>query len=296
MKIEDVQQISEMAKPVKLCPKCGKSMAANHYWYKGGWKCKGSTKAAPNTSILQDLTQTATQEPPQAVEEPMTQVQAAPEPTASAPAKLKSSSEAMTKWLTEHNITKFQVNPETGALTVDQEVALDGLRMKALPVTFDTVKDDFVVSGGMLETPKGSPREVGGDYMANHNQITSMVGGPVKVHEACSYTGNPITSLEGAPEYIGQTLWLDQCPELTSLHNIHKYIKYIGQDISLAEKTVVKSNVLGLLLIKGLKSVKLDSSLSKVAEIINKHLEGERDFVACQDELIDAGFEPFARL
>lgn len=25
----------------KTCESCGKTMAANHYWYKGGWKCKG---------------------------------------------------------------------------------------------------------------------------------------------------------------------------------------------------------------------------------------------------------------
>lgn len=31
----------------KLCDKCGKSMAANHYWYKGGWKCKTKPAEQP---------------------------------------------------------------------------------------------------------------------------------------------------------------------------------------------------------------------------------------------------------
>lgn len=35
--------LTEMAAK-KQCDKCGKTMAANHYWYKGGWKCK---KAKP---------------------------------------------------------------------------------------------------------------------------------------------------------------------------------------------------------------------------------------------------------
>lgn len=44
-------QITEMAAK-KLCDKCGKTMAANHYWYKGGWRCKKSATAdgTPNAA------------------------------------------------------------------------------------------------------------------------------------------------------------------------------------------------------------------------------------------------------
>lgn len=40
MLLKEVTQLAEMARPAKICPKCGKSMAGHHYWYKGGWKCK----------------------------------------------------------------------------------------------------------------------------------------------------------------------------------------------------------------------------------------------------------------
>lgn len=36
--------INEMAKPVKICDKCGHKMTGYHYWYKGGWHCKKSVK------------------------------------------------------------------------------------------------------------------------------------------------------------------------------------------------------------------------------------------------------------
>ena len=36
---ETIPVLTEMAAK-KECPICKKSMAANHYWYKGGWKCK----------------------------------------------------------------------------------------------------------------------------------------------------------------------------------------------------------------------------------------------------------------
>lgn len=35
--------LTEMAAK-KFCERCGKTMAANHYWYKGAWKCKGASK------------------------------------------------------------------------------------------------------------------------------------------------------------------------------------------------------------------------------------------------------------
>lgn len=49
MKLEDVA-IFEMAAK-KTCEHCGKTMAANHYWYKGGWKCKKSSSATPAADV-----------------------------------------------------------------------------------------------------------------------------------------------------------------------------------------------------------------------------------------------------
>lgn len=43
-----LDSITEMAAK-KFCPNCGKTMAGNHYWYKGGWRCKGGGKPADAT-------------------------------------------------------------------------------------------------------------------------------------------------------------------------------------------------------------------------------------------------------
>jgi hypothetical protein len=88
------------------------------------------------------------------------------------------------------------------------------------------------------------------------------------------------------------------------LHNIHKHIKHINgtADFSI---NPIKSHVLGLLKIEGLKYIKFvtfgytDKELDSVAKIINKYLSGDRDAMAvmsCQDELMDAGFEEYAQL
>lgn len=44
MLLTELVQLIEMARPAKICPDCGKSMSGNHYWYKGGWRCKKSSK------------------------------------------------------------------------------------------------------------------------------------------------------------------------------------------------------------------------------------------------------------
>lgn len=39
-------QLSEMAKPKKICSSCGNQMTGFHFWYRGGWRCKKSSGSA----------------------------------------------------------------------------------------------------------------------------------------------------------------------------------------------------------------------------------------------------------
>lgn len=56
----------------------------------------------------------------------------------------------------------------------------------------------------------------------------------------------------------------------------------------------VSSSVLSVFKITGLKNVALDNS--KVANIVNEHLETGKDIFDCQEALIDAGLQEFAKL
>ena len=51
-----LQILNEMAAK-KLCPDCGKSMAANHSWYKGGWRCKKAKDEVPAATPQQSPAQ-----------------------------------------------------------------------------------------------------------------------------------------------------------------------------------------------------------------------------------------------
>jgi hypothetical protein len=58
----------------------------------------------------------------------------------------------------------------------------------------------------------------------------------------------------------------------------------------------IKSHVLGVLLIHGVTEIKMDNN--EVQNILNGHLpsKGMESVLECQDELIEAGFDEYAKL
>ena len=153
------------------------------------------------------------------------------------------------------------------------------------------VGKNFWCTGNQLISLKGAPQQVGGDFMCGNNKLTSLEGAPQHVGWGFICDSNQLTSLKGAPKHIGGSFWCDR-NQLTSLEGIHEQILEINGHADF-EKNPIKSHVLGLLLIKGLTSVKLDND--RLSVIINKYLP-LGDIMACQNELIDAGLEDFAQI
>lgn len=80
--------------------------------------------------------------------------------------------------------------------------------------------------------------------------------------------------------------------KLTSLRNIRNYIKSVPY-INFTNNQLV-SHMLGLLLIKDLKFVYFTNK--QLQQIMNKHLQGDRDIIDCASDLIDTGLGDFAQL
>jgi hypothetical protein len=81
--------------------------------------------------------------------------------------------------------------------------------------------------------------------------------------------------------------------ELTSLEGVHKIIKKIGGAFY-CWGSPIKTGGIGLILIEGLTRIRSDQPAFK---IINRYLgQGKKGLLRCQDELIEAGYEEFARL
>jgi hypothetical protein len=136
------------------------------------------------------------------------------------------------------------------------------------------------------------PMHFNGHFSCSNKKLTSLKGAPSSVSGYFSCYSNNLTSLEGAPSSVGGHFVCSR-NKLTSLHNIHKQIKHIGLNANF-EFNPITSCVLGLLLIDGLKEVYLDNT--HLQSIINKHIKGDKDIFACQEELIENGFDEFAKL
>lgn len=180
----------------------------------------------------------------------------------------------------------------TGSVLIPTNITtLIGYTQGGIPIAGAKVTGYFTCFNTNITSLEGAPSWVGTDFSCNRTPLRSLEGAPSWVGGEFSCNHTKITSLEGAPSHVGGSLYCYDT-KITSLHNIHKQIKHIGSSLVLPD---IKSHILGVLFIKGLKSIDLDVNKG-VEAIINKHLAGDRDIHAAQEELIDAGLEEYANL
>lgn len=163
--------------------------------------------------------------------------------------------------------------------------------LNVMPPQSEAVRD-FDCSELKLTSLEGSPTTVLDQFDCQDNELRSFKGGPKTVGGAVVADSNMISSLEGFPKSVGSFVSLEG-NELSSLHNIHKFIPKMSGFLYLSGNPI-RSHVLGLLLIDGITHLVYDGG--KIQKIINKHLNDDRDVFACQEELIEAGFEEYAQL
>lgn len=159
----------------------------------------------------------------------------------------------------------------TGKVNVKNSVSISYSQLREIPVQFEKVGGSFYCYTNYLTSLKGCPREVGGDFFCNKNSLTSLEHAPEQVGSEFGCHTNKITSLEG----------------------IHKIIKKINGQFDIAFNPI-KSGGIGLLLIEGITYINSELPAFK---IIRKYLgQGKRGLLACQEELIEAGLEEYAKL
>lgn len=159
----------------------------------------------------------------------------------------------------------------------------------------------------ILDSNGNMPEFETGSLIISGWKVTTLRGVPKKIDKNFDAASNELTDLEGFPSYVGEKLFFNRnkIPSLKNIHNIVKHAKMI-----ICDSNPLESNVLGLLKIEGLNEVKLydkgghvfgisypkiNEKLKIVETIINKYLP-KGDIMDCQDELIDAGLEEFAKL
>lgn len=130
----------------------------------------------------------------------------------------------------------------------------------------------------------------------DYDALTKVINDTSKLSHTFSkieyYAGKDVSSFDGFPKIIKSSLVFGKDCNLVSLKGIHKHISEISGSISIFTPKV-QSHFLGILKIKGCKSILIDNKA--VENIINKYLP-EGDILDCQDELIEAGLEEYAKL
>jgi len=223
--------------------------------------------------------------------------------------------------------------------------------VKALGVAFEEVAGDLKLSHNGFITLKGCPKQVGGNYeIVGGKFLKSLAYGPEIVHGDCEIFATEIKSLEGAPKTVGGKFLLSSNSKLTSFKGAPVHVngdviieknglmdsleglpveiggtldlsgwyggslKGIGRvhKCSTIKIAGVTKNILGLMMIEGLKSVTVGYSkdgrtdgydeklLKKALSIISPHYgkgrEDKKLVFKVQEELIDADLDEYAEL
>lgn len=150
------------------------------------------------------------------------------------------------------------------------------------------VGGDFYCSNNKLESLLGAPSKVN-LFNCWNNKLTTLEGSPITVTDSFYCNSNNLTSLIGSPTTVGNDFYC-RTNNLESLKSIHLYIQEIN-GVADFMNNPIKERVLGLLKIKGLKTVLLDNK--QVEQIVNRYLP-EGDVLNCINELKAAGFTEYA--
>lgn len=200
----------------------------------------------------------------------------------------------------------LKANPKA-VVDVDDNILLDRGDFPKLPVKFGVVGGNCQVSNCGLTTLENAPTEIFLNFQVHNNKLTSLKYGPTKVGGTYAVYQNNIATFEGIPKVLERLAIQDN--KITSLVGIHKYIEECHL-INMNRNPVVEGG-LGLILIKGLipgrlkfndmsgvdMSFKDSGDLLHAMAIIDEYLgQGKAGILECQQELIDAGLERFAKL
>lgn len=162
------------------------------------------------------------------------------------------------------------------------------------------IKEDIMIGAGQIEAGHFihdySDDKVWNFNCSANSTLRSLKGSPKIVDNKfiCSTCQN-LTSLEGAPMEVHGSVNAVLCNSIISLKGIGKdYLRLIGEELSLPSS--IKSNMLGIILIKELKLITFFRSIKKIQDIFNDQLSGDRDIIECREELIQAGYKEYAKL
>lgn len=103
-----------------------------------------------------------------------------------------------------HQIRNYTVNSDF-SIDVDGSVNVTDDIIQCLPVKFNRVSGEFIITGTFLQTLDGCPEYVGSSFICRNNQLISLEGCPEYVGDDFDCSFNKIKNLHHSPERINRT-------------------------------------------------------------------------------------------
>ena len=187
--------------------------------------------------------------------------------------------------------------------TVDGSFDVTSCRLKSLEGCPTDITHSFKAAYNIFPNLKGGPKRVGGDYIVTWNSALTSLEGMAEIVALSANLGNTSISEEDF-KYLPKkmtNLRINDCQNIKSISSLHKYVQEISRIISITHLNL-EGGLLGLLKIKGLQTYqygfKEEGKLAKALEIIDEFLpvKSDSDLFDCQEKLMDAGLEEYARI
>lgn len=100
------------------------------------------------------------------------------------------------------DILDYEINDD-GTIDVYDDVDLDGMDLIKIPVKFNRVNGNFIISNNYIVSLEGCPKYVRGRFDCQNNKLDkNLVGGPTSVGKDYNCYSNMLTSLEGSPNRV----------------------------------------------------------------------------------------------
>ena len=175
------------------------------------------------------------------------------------------------------------------------DLPLDDDNMAYIPYPFGEVEGNFIIIGNgreKLRSLKNGPIQVYGNYSAVNLGLESLEGMAGTVGNECNLSHNRLTDWDGIPSQCGTLKVFGN--RITSFKGISKNW-LMGSELEVDGE--VCGSVLELLDIEGLETVifnrlsrgnNTSDELDTATDIIQKHLQGDRDPIDMQSDFIDA--------
>ncbi len=192
-------------------------------------------------------------------------------------------------------LLKNKIIGENTVVRVQNSINFSGRILNKIPVRFGDANGFHAIGCG-LTSLVNSPKRLSHSFNCSDNKLKNLVGGPIHVQQVYDCSNNPLESFDGFPNKVAK-FKLDNC-NIKSLVGIHRSGLQYCESMSFFNNPIEEGG-LGLIFIPGLRRIdcQTNKEIFLALRIIVKYLRTGKDgLLACQQELIEAGLEQYAKL